>query len=436
LAKVSSRFFSDDQSYSRRRSLRALEWLNFFVADVQTGVGPFLAAYLASQGWNPGKVGYALTFGGLVTVALQLPAGAVIDAVHRKRALLATIAIALTAGALAMAWKTTVASVGMAQFLIGGSGAFIGPLLAAITLGMVGKAAFDQHFGRNQAFNSAGNVFTASLMAAISYTIGNRAIFVAAAALAIPTLIVLGMIDGGSIDYRRARGAEGDRSGQTEENTGLRHLFSDRVLLVFLVCALLFHLANAAMLPELGEMLSKGHGKAAVPFMSACIIVTQLVITLSASSIGKAAARYGRKPFLLAGFGVLPVRGVLYTLTHLPSALIAIQVLDGIANAIFGVVSILVIADRTRGTGRFNLAQGALATMVGIGAALSNAIGGQLVQRLGFRASFLGLAAIAGTAVVLLYLAIPETLRSGDRPDHCDPPGAAAELELLRSEEV
>ena len=121
----------------------------------------------------------------------------------------------------------------------------------------------------------------------------------------------------------------------------------------------------------------------------------------------------GRKPLLLYGFGVLPVRGVLYTLVHPAVLLIAIQTLDGIANAVFVVVAILVIKDRTRGTGRFNLAAGALATTAGVGAALSNTIGGLLIQRMGYRASFLGLAGVAVMAFCLLCFAIPETLPKG-----------------------
>jgi MFS family permease len=399
--------------HPQRRNLRALEWLNFFLADVQTGLGPFLAAYLAATGWNPGRVGLALTFGGLVTVALQTPAGAVIDATHRKRALLAWMVGALVFGALVLTWKTSIFSVGIGQFLIGGAGAFLGPMVAAITLGMVGNVAFDRQFGRNQGFNAAGNVFAALLLAGISYELGTRWIFIAAALLAVPTLLCLRMIDGKSIDYARARGAE------TVENTphasSLSSLSKDRVLLLFLVCAFLFHLSNAAMLPELGEMLSKGHAKTAAPFMSACIIVTQLVITASAAWVGRRSASRGRKPLLLVGFGVLPIRGLLYTLTHATAALVGIQILDGVANSIFGIVSILVIADRTRGTGRFNLAQGALATMVGIGAALSNTIGGQLVQHISYRASFLGLAGIALLAFALLWLAVPETVNGDDQ---------------------
>ncbi len=391
-----------------RRSLRSLEWLNFFLADVQTGLGPFLAAYLASSGWNPGRVGYALTFGGLVAVAMQTPAGAVIDSVHRKRALLGVSLSVLVAGAFLLMGRLSPMTVYSAQFLIGGSGVFLAPTVAAITLGIVGAGAFDKQFGKNQAFNSSGNVFTALLVAYVSYKFGYRAIFMIAALLAIPAAVSLFAVDPKQIDYAQARGAVEEKCQAKAK--GLSSLLKDRILLCFLATAFLFHFANAAMLPQLGEMLSKGSPKSAAPFMSACIIVTQLVIAVTAAWIGKRAASKGRKSLLLLGFGVLPIRGVLYTLTHAAGALIAIQTLDGVANAIFGIVSILVVKDRTQGTGRFNIAAGSLATMVGIGAAASTTFGGVLIQHLGYRASFLGLAGIGLVAFALLWLAVPETL--------------------------
>jgi MFS family permease len=314
----------------------------------------------------------------------------------------------LVAGAFLLMGRLSPMTVYSAQFLIGGSGAFLAPTVAAITLGIVGAGAFDKQFGKNQAFNSAGNVFTALLVAYVSYKFGYRAIFVIAALLAIPALVSLFGVDGKQIDYARARGSVQEQ-GRTKTK-GFPFLLKDRVLLCFLATAFLFHLANAAMLPQLGEMLSKGNPKAAAPFISACIIVTQLVIAVTAAWIGKRAAAKGRKPLLLVGFGVLPIRGVLYTLAHAVGALIAIQMLDGVANAIFGIVSILVVKDRTQGTGRFNVAAGSLATMVGIGAAVSTTIGGVLIQHLGYRASFLGLAGIALLAFALLWFAVPETL--------------------------
>lgn len=405
---------TDEDISSKARSVHATEWLYFFLADVQAGVGPFVAAYLAASGWRPDRVGLALTLGGIVTVLLQTPAGALVDAAHHKRSILSVGILGVALGALALASRTTTIFVGFAEVFIGAAGALLGPAVASITLGIVGQHAFDRQFGRNQGFNSAGNVAAALLFAGVGYTFGNRAIFVATMGLAIPALIALAAIDPNQIDYSRARASDPNRDGESVSH--VRALLADPVLLMFCFSAFLFHLANAAMLPELGEMLSKGHARSAAPFMSACVIVTQLVITVSAAWIGKRAGMKGRKGLLFLGFGVLPIRGVLYTLTHFVPALIAIQLLDGVANAIFGVVSMLIVLDRTRGTGRFNLAQGALATTVGIGAALSNALGGELVQRFGFNASFLGLAFIAVLAFLVLWRAVPETLPRAPEP--------------------
>src|SRR5258705_13513119 len=216
-----------ETTQGKQRSLRSLEWLNFFLADVQTGLGPFLAAYLASNGWHPDRVGFALTFGGLVTVALQTPAGAAIDAVHRKRTLVAVCLGVLVAAAFLLMRNLSAASVYSAQFLIGGVGTFLAPTVTAITLGIVGAGAFDKQFGKNQAFNSAGNVFTALLVAYVSCKFGYRAIFVVSALVAIPAAASLLAINPKQIDYARARGAV-EEKGQAQ---GLSSLLRDRVLL-------------------------------------------------------------------------------------------------------------------------------------------------------------------------------------------------------------
>ena len=175
----------------------------------------------------------------------------------------------------------------------------------------------------------------------------------------------------------------------------------------------MFHFANAAMLPLLGEMLAKGKGRSSMLFMSACVVTTQLVITLLTSWSGRKAGLWGRKPLLLVAFGVLPVRAVLYTLTHQTIALVAIQILDGVGAGIFGVVSVLVIADLTRGSGRFNLTLGAISTAVGIGASLSQVLAGSIVHHFGYSAGFLFLAAVAAVALSILYFFMPETRDKG-----------------------
>jgi predicted MFS family arabinose efflux permease len=294
-----------------------------------------------------------------------------------------------------------------AQVLIGGTSSIFGPAICAVSLGVVGRAAFDTRQGRNQTFNSAGNVTAAVAMGLLGYLVSNRSIFFFVMVLAVPTILVLLLIRPAEIDYQIARGAnDGEKGGKAES---VRVLFQDRPLVLFLVCAVMFHFANAAMLPLLGEMLAKGQGRNSMMFMSACVVTTQLVITLLASWSGRKAGSWGRKPLLLLAFGALPVRGVLYTLTHNTEALVAIQILDGVAAGIFGVVSVLVIADLTQGTGRFNLTLGAISTAVGIGASLSQVIAGSIVHHFGSNAGFLFLAAVASAALGILYFFMPET---------------------------
>jgi predicted MFS family arabinose efflux permease len=388
-------------------TLRGLDWLNFFLADVQTGVGPFLAIYLAGYEWNEERVGLALTVGGIAGILTQAPAGALVDAVRAKREIIGLAVSALAAGALLIAMFPSFWPVMSAQVLIGGTSSVFGPAICAISLGIVGRAAFDVRQGRNQTFNSAGNVTAAVAMGVLGYFVSNRSIFFYVVALAAPTILVLLFIKPAEIDYEIARGSEAGEERGKAESVWL--LFRDRTLVLFLACAVMFHIANAAMLPILGEMLAKGHGRSSMLFMSSCVVTTQLVVMLLSSWSGRMAGTWGRKPLLLIAFGVLPVRGVLYTLTSDARLLVAIQILDGIAAAIFGVVSVLVIADLTRGTGRFNVTQGAVGAAVGIGASLSQVVAGSIVHRAGSNAAFLFLAGVALAALGVLFFFMPET---------------------------
>lgn len=405
----------------RQRATRlwSLDSLNFWMADVQTGVGPFLAAALTARGWNPGQVGMFLTFGGLTGLALQTPAGAVVDATRKKRALIAAGIAGIVASSLILAYGKAFWTLFSAQMLLGAVGPFIGPAVTAITLGLVGRAAFDARIGRNQSFNAAGNFVSALLMGWVGWHWGMRAIFLTVPLIAIPTLLSLAAIPAKQIDHAQARGAD---PGTAHGKTGLKILLADRALLAFAVSAVLFHLSNAAMLPQLGEMLTHGHSREAAPFTSASVSITQIVVALTAAAIGKLSARLGPKSVLLVGFGVLPIRGVLYTLTRAVPLLLSIQILDGVANAIFGVASAVYVAQRTRGSGHFNLAMGAFGTAVGAGAAVSNVLAGFVTQHAGFASSFLVLAGIAAAAFFCLLIFVPST--APDREDAVQTPAA------------
>jgi len=400
-----------------KKSLRGLDYLNLFLADVQTGVGPYLSAFLkGSEHWNPANIGIALSASAIATVIAQTPAGALVDRLNQKRTLLILGATFVAVSCIGIALFPTFPVVMTCQILIGIASAIFPPAIAAVTLGLVGRRKLDRQTGRIQAFNHGGNVLAAVLSALVSL-ITQKGVFLVIAAMAVGSGISARAIRYKEIDQEMARGGgeekdeseEKDETGkQQDKPAGILKLLSDRRILMFCVAVVIFHFANAAMLPLVGQLLAKGRPSDSTLYLSACIIVAQLVMTPTSALVGRL-AEAGRKPIFLFGFAVLPIRGVLYTLNTDPYYLVSIQILDGVASGIFSVLSVLIIADFTKGTGRFNLTQGMLFTAIGLGGFLSNLMAGFLVQKAGYNVGFLTLAAIAVVAFVVLLFFVPES---------------------------
>ncbi len=387
-----------------------LDWLNFFLADVKDGLGPFLAIYLLSTlHWEPGTIGVVMTIAGIATVAARAPFGALIDATLRKRGLIVMAAVAVAAGAVTMSLVPNFWLIAGAQAVIGSADAVFPAAIGAISLGIAGPAAFTRRVGRNEAFNHAGNASTAILAGVAGWLLSPRAVLWLIAVLAVASILAALAVDPGSIDHDLARGSD---KTEDKQPSGLSVIFECKPLLAFTAAITLFHFANAAMLPLLGEKLAQTNRGAETLFMAACIITAQLVMVPMAMLVGLKADAWGRKPLFLIGFAVLPIRGFLYTLTENAYALVSIQVLDGIGAGIFGALFFIVVADFTRGTGRYNLAQGAAAASWGLGAALSNSVAGYIVDLAGYSAAFLFLALCAVAAFVLFWAAVPETGRA------------------------
>ena len=391
---------------------RSLDGLNFFLADVRDGLGPYLAIYLlAVHHWEPGSIGLVMTLASVTALLPQPPAGALIDMTTAKRAVMAIAALLVTGSCLVLPWVTSVALVTLTHAISALAGSVFAPAIAAISLGLTGPRAFTRRMGRNETFNHAGNACSAVLAGGLAYLFGPVAVFYLMAAMTVASLIAISRVPATAIDHDLARGLDPRPPGQHAHPAGLAVLLHNRPLLLFAVCCALFHLANAAMLPLVGQKLAQANLQLATPLTSACIVAAQLVMVPMALLAGARADRWGRKPLLLAGFLILPLRGVLYVMSDDPFWLVAVQLLDGIGAGLFGALFPVVVKDLTQGSGRFNVSLGALSTAFGLGAALSPGVAGLVVQSAGYDAAFLTLAGIATAALLLLWLAMPETRR-------------------------
>jgi MFS family permease len=391
-----------------RESQRGLDWFAFFLADLQTGWGPFVAVYLTSQSWTQFDIGLILTVGTLSAMVLQIPLGALVDRVPSKR-LLATIAvISIGSSALLLALWPTFSVVLIAKVLHAIASCLAGPVLGAISLGLVGHNLLSIRLGQNARFLSLGNAIAAGLMGGVGFYFSNRAIFVFTAALTLPTLIALAQIRPADINPDLARGGSPNQEGRAFSRT-LASVMCNHSLILFASIIILFQLANAAMLPIMAGSLTTRLPDWATAVIAMAILAPQFMVVAIAPTIGALAQRWGRRPLLVICFVPLCIRGAVFAMSIDPFVIVAVQLLDGISAATLGVLVPLVIADTTRGTGHFNFAQGVIGVAVGIGASLGTTMAGYVADSFGDVVVFWVLGSVGAAGLLLAIAFMPET---------------------------
>jgi MFS family permease len=390
------------------QSRRGLDWLVFFVADIQTGFGPFVAVYLTSQKWTQVDIGLVLTVSGLVGLVGQIPFGAIVDGARSVRALAAVTLVAISVSAFAFAAWPIFPIVLATRILHAAASCILGLAVASISLGLVGADRMGERLGRNVAFASAGTGLAAAAMGATGYYLSNHAVFLLAGVLAVPALYALFRIRREEI-RPTSEGRRGASMTVGSFATGLAAFARNRPFVIFMICIFLFYMANGAMLPLAASMVTLRSSNAATLMVAAAIVVPQFIVMLLSPWVGRWAERIGRKPILLLGFGALAIRGFLFASTADPGLLTLIQALDGVSAAALGVLVPLTAVDLTRQHGHFNLVQGAIGSAMGVGAAASSTLAGYVSDNLGSHTAFSLLAILAAVGVVVLALAMPET---------------------------
>jgi MFS family permease len=392
---------------ARRTPAGGLDWLNLFVANIQTGFGPFISVYLTTQGWTLTAIGFALSLGTITSMASQLPAGALVDAVRNKSRVAGFSILVFTLSALLFTVEPIPLFIYLAEVLHGFSSCTLGPAIVAMSLAVAGEAALGARLGRNARYSSIGNGIGAALMGVCGYYISERSVFILTALLTLPALVALVPLSGVSGSAAPPQTAGNGTRKQSGEKVAA--VLADRRLLLFALCVMLFTLANASLLPLAASALTKRAAGDANLLIAACIVLPQLIVALISPSIGRLAATRGRRWVLLLGFSMLPLRGVLFALIGHPTLVVLIQIFDGIAAASFGVMVPLVTSDIAGRSGHFNLSLGFIGLAIGVGATVSTTLSGWIGDRFGDHAAFVALAVAGAVATLLVWKAMPET---------------------------
>uniref|UniRef100_A0A9E7ZVQ7 MFS transporter n=1 Tax=Bosea sp. NBC_00436 TaxID=2969620 RepID=A0A9E7ZVQ7_9HYPH len=390
----------------------SLDWLNFLLADLRGGLGPYVNVFLLTEiGWDQATIGALLTASGLMGIALHAPIGALIDATRAKRGLIVGGAWTLAVLGVAIATYPTLAIVFVSDVGMALLGAVFAPTVAAITLGLFGSQGIAAQLGRNAAFDRFGNLFIAAVAAAIGTQLGQRCVFYMLPLFAALTTIAALSISANAIDHRRARGFEKKEIG-TGQPYPWRRLFAERPFVVLAIGTALFHFANAPMLALASQKLALEARGFESAVTSAAIIVAQLA-TIPMALLVMRAKRIGGKSLLILAFAALPIRGILFATVDNPYWMIAFQVLDGVGAGLFDVLLPLVLYGAVLGSGRYNMARGIIGTIQGIGGASSYVFAGSLVVWDGYAVAFAVLAGVGLAALLLMLTAMPETLPRG-----------------------
>ncbi len=366
-----------------------------------------MAGYFAAvRHWNPAQVGSILAAQKLASVIAQASAGWFIDETKRKKWLTAAVVVVISLGSAFVVWSPGIPTQMLNQIAVGAATAMATLLIAALSLGIVGRNELGKRIGRNGAFSHAGNMLTASVAGYVGFRFGQQWIFYLSALTGIGCTASALALRSADIDDSVAREAPEQTAGGA---VSIVQLLSQRTVLLFATTMVLFHLSNSALLPLAIQEIARSHATYASLYATACIVLPQLVMIPVSLLSGAGAGRFGRKPVFLLGFGALVLRGLLFAFSSHPNIIVAIEALDGIGTAIASVVTVLIVADLARNTGRFNALGGLMQSALGVGAFLGNLLAGVAAKRLGFAPVFFMLAVIASAGLLLFWFAVPET---------------------------
>ena len=385
---------------------RGLDFLTFFLADVQTGFGPFIAVYLTEHKWTAAQIGAVLGIGSITAMAAQILGGRCDrrEPAEARR----------YSGGPARRHGQRHASGPVPRALAGGRGGGAARYCELRYYGPGGRRG-DADPGR------PGRVQPAAGPQCPVHGAGQRHRRRADGFCRCPHRRLGPVLARGTLLCPRNSGSVGlpprheseprkKRLPVRDVASETRRVLTDRRLLAFILCVVLFFVGNGFLLPlamnRLGNRISAQNTNECI---AACLLVAQAMVALISPWMGRKADEWGRRRVLMLGFASVPVHAILLAIFGNLYVVIGLEVLDGMGGAMYGVLQPLVAADITNGTNRYNLVLGVLGLAAGLGTSAGQYGGGFLATHLGYFAAFAILAGVGALAVVAVWLLLPET---------------------------
>lgn len=352
-------FWSSNESTVSLKNKVLLGLLNFTTLN-RARPGIFVAPYLLMRGWNERQIGWLYFLNCILSLVIQTPAGSFADSTSYKRTMVSFSNLIIALMCLVLIYFSHIwVAVVIALAFLGVGYTIAYPAVYSMTLGIVGSEGIMEQVPINETSIHAGNAFFAILSGFVVYYMNaGDTIFYTCIAMALCTILLLGLFDPDSISTDRARGILPAESTTITsdvppaEPIPLSHVMFDSKVIIFFVSIMFFHLSNASMLPLLAQILFvKGdHG---FEFSCLCVAVAQLTMILSASFAGYYVRYIGTKQLFLLSFLFLPMRGItlmilLWNPNPDPFILVSTQILDGAAGGLFGVISVLIAENLSR----------------------------------------------------------------------------------------
>ncbi|EGB5534885.1 MFS transporter [Campylobacter upsaliensis] len=380
----------------------ALAWLNFFIADVRDGLGPYLGVFLKEYQFGESHIGLIVTSASLCALIFGIPLGIFIDKTRFKRWVIALCIVGIVLATGANYFYPHFAFTLMAQIAIALCGVCLAPAFSAITLGIVGQSGYSRQVSLNEAYKHAGTAFSAGLSFIFALYYGIGAIFIITALMGVCALVFLALLKSSQINHAVACGKE------EGVEIPLRKALGDVRVLFLGVVMFCFHLSNAYMLPLLSQRAHTLGIDSSGAYAAATILIAQCTMIGISLLCMRLLQTKGNPHFSsiyvylmgIALFGLI-VRGGVAAHFDGILAMIIVQILDGVGAGIVGVILPLLVAMLMRGSGHINAAFACVMTFGGVGAALSGSLGGYIAQYFGYFYAYLTLAFVAAFGLLI-----------------------------------